>query len=308
MTTPATPEPAPQALTGIRILSLSLNLPGPAALQRCRQMGATCLKLEPPPPATSDATGVESGITGDPMSLYSPTAYRALHEGITVAAVNLKTEAGQTALHAELAQTDVLLTSFRPSALRKLGLDWTTVHARYPRLSMVAIVGAPGAGADLPGHDLTYVAENDLITGLELPATLYADMGGALMASEAVLQAVLLQHQSGQGSFREVALSDAAAHLALPRTWGATLPGTLLGGGHAGYRVYPCLDGRVALAALEPHFAQSLCAVAGLPWRGLDRMLEADTHQAIASFMAAHSRQTLEILAREHDIPLHTLC
>ncbi len=308
MTTPTTPEHAPQALTGIRILSLSLNLPGPAALQRCRQMGATCLKLEPPPPATSGATGVESGITGDPMSLYSPAAYRALHEGITVAAVNLKTEAGQTALHAELAQTDVLLTSFRPSALRKLGLDWTTVHARYPRLSMVAIFGAPGTSADAPGHDLTYVADNDLITGLELPATLYADMGGALTASEAVLQAVLLQRQSGQGSFLEVALSEAAAHLALPRTWGATLPGTLLGGGHAGYRIYPCLDGRVALAALEPHFAQALCTVAGLPWRGLDMMLQADTHQAIAGFVAGHTRAALETLAREHDSPLHTLC
>lgn len=308
MTPPTTPEPAPQALTGIRILSLSLNLPGPAALQRCRQMGATCLKLEPPAPATSGATGVESGITGDPMSLYSPAAYRALQEGITVAAVNLKTEAGQTALHAELALADVLLTSFRPSALRKLGLDWASLHARYPKLSMVAIVGAPGSLSDAPGHDLTYVAEHDLITGLALPATLYADMGGALMASEAVLQAVLLQRQSGRGSFLEVALSDAAAHLALPRTWGATLPGTLLGGGHAGYRVYPCLDGRVALAALEPHFAQSLCAVAGVPWRGQDMMQEPDTHQAIASFVAGHTREALATFAREHDIPLHTLC
>ena len=133
-------------------------------------------------------------------------------------------------------------------------------------------------------------------------------MGGALMASEAVLQAILMQRQSGQGSLLEVALSDAAAHLALPRTWGATLPGTLLGGGHAGYRVYPCLDGRVAMAALEPHFAQSLCAVAGLPWRGLDMMLAAGTHQAIASFVAGQTREALETLAREHDIPLHTLC
>ncbi len=308
MTNLAPPQPAPLPLTGVRILSLSLNLPGPAALQRLRQMGATCLKMEPPAPATSTGTGVESGITGDPMSLYSPAAYRELHEGITVQAINLKAESGQAALHTELAQADVLITSFRPSALSKLALDWATLHPRYPKLNMVAIFGAPGVLADLPGHDLTYVADNDLITGLDLPATLYADMGGALMASEAVLQTLLLRRQSGQSSFMEVALSDAAAHLALPRSWGATLPGTLLGGGHAGYRVYACQDGRVALAALEPHFAQSLCHVMGLAWRGLDMMLEESTHQAVTQFVAGHTRESLEALAREHDIPLHTLC
>lgn len=308
MTQLATPQHTPLPLKGVRILSLSLNLPGPAALQRLRQMGATCVKLEPPAPQASGGTGVESGITGDPMSLYSPTAYRMLHECIDVRTLNLKTEAGQTELQTELAQADVLITSFRRSALRKLGLDWATLQPLYPKLSMVAIFGAPGALADLPGHDLTYVAENDLITGLDLPATLYADMGGALMASEAVLQTLLLKAQSGQGSYLEIALSDAAAHLALPRVWGATLPGTLVGGGHAAYNVYACLDGRVALAALEPHFAQSLCHVMGLPWRGLDMMLEADTHQAVASFVARHTREALETLARAHDIPLHTLC
>jgi len=308
MTNLAPPQPAPLPLTGVRILSLSLNLPGPAALQRLRQMGATCLKLEPPAPTAAGGSGVEAGITGDPMSLYSPAAYRELHEGITVQAINLKAESGQAALHAELAQADVLITSFRPSALTKLGLDWATLHPRHPKLNMVAIFGAPGVLADLPGHDLTYVADNDLITGLDLPATLYADMGGALMASEAVLQTLLLRRQSGQSSFMEVALSDAAAHLALPRSWGATLPGTLLGGGHAGYRVYACQDGRVALAALEPHFAQSLCRVMGLAWRGLDMMLEVDTHQAVTQFVAGHTREALEALAREHDIPLYTLC
>lgn len=311
MTTPATPTRLPQPLAGVRILSLSLNLPGPAALQRCRQMGARCTKLEPPAPPASETTVAESGITGDPMSHYSPQAYRALHEGIAVQTVNLKTELGQVALHTELVQADVLLTSFRPSALAKLGLDWASLQPRYPRLSMVAIVGAPGADADLPGHDLTYLtylADHGLITGLDLPATLYADMGGALMASEAVLQTVLLQRQTGQGSFLEVALSDAAAHLALPHRWGATRPGTLLGGGHAGYHVYPCLDGRVALAALEPHFAQTLCALVGLPWRGAGMMQEDHTHQTIAGFVAGLSRQTLETLAAEHDIPLTTLC
>ncbi len=292
----------PQALQGARILSLSLNLPGPAALLRLRQMGAHCVKFEPPAPANAPV-----GITGDPMSTYSRTAYDALHPGIRVEVVDLKIAAGQQRLQSELTDTDVLLTSFRPSALKKLGLDWDHLHQNYPALSLVAIVGAPGAQAEAPGHDLTYLAENGLVTGLDLPATLYADMGGALMAVEAVLQAVLLQQKTQQGHRFEVALSQAAAHLALPHHWGLTLPGTPIGGGHAGYQLYPCLDGRVALAALEPHFAKSLCAVAGLTWTTPAMMMEASTRHAIASFVARRSRLELEELARQHDIPLHTL-
>lgn len=289
-------------LKSVRILSLSLNLPGPAALQRLRQMGATCVKFEPPAPV--DAA---THITGDPMSAYSCSAYKALQLNIRTQAVDLKTAAGQRTLQRELAETDVLLTSFRPSALVKLGLEWHTLHIHHPHLSLVAIVGAPGVRANEPGHDLTYLAENDLVTGLDLPATLYADMGGALMATEAVLQAVLLQRQSGQGHYFEVALSEAAAHLALPRSWGLTLPGTQIGGGHAGYQVYPCKDGRVALAALEPHFARSLCAVAGVVWATPATMMAASTHQTIAQFVAKHTRKALEKLAQAHDIPLHTL-
>lgn len=292
----------PQPLKGLRILSLSLNLPGPAALLRCRAMGATCIKMEPPAPADAP-----QGITGDPMSAYSRLAYDAMHAGIRVVSANLKADGGQKTLHRELAKADVLLTSFRPSALTKLGLGWKTLHPQYPALSLVSIVGSPGARAEEPGHDLTYLAENQLVTGLDLPATLYADMGGALMASEAVLKALLIQRQTGQGSLLEVALCDAAAHLALPHTWGVTRPGTLLGGGHAGYRVYPCKDGRVAMAALEPHFAKSLCAAAGIAWIGPDTMLAANTHKQVAQFLSNRTRKMLDALASQHDIPLHTL-
>ena len=153
------------ALKGVRVLSLALNLPGPAALMRCRAMGARCLKLEPP--------------GGDPMTHYNEAAYAEMHEGIARQTADLKTEAGQKRLQRELAKTDVLLTSFRPSALEKLGLNWKKLHRLYPALSLITIVGSPGADAEIPGHDLTYQAQNDLVPGLDLPATLYADMGGS---------------------------------------------------------------------------------------------------------------------------------
>ena len=292
----------PQTLKGVRVLSLALNLPGPAALMRCQRMGASCVKLEPPAPV-----GAPAASSGDPMAWYKRGAYDELHQGVRVAAADLKTDKGQKALHRELAKADVLLTSFRPSALRKLGLEWKVLHKRYPALSIVAIVGAPGARADEPGHDLTYQAESDLVTGLELPPTLYADMGGSLMATEAVLQAMLVQRQKGKGSYLEVALSEAAAYLALPRTWGVTLPGEAVGGGHAGYQVYPCQDGRVALAALEPHFAKALCSVAGVADASIGSMMAPATRQVIADYLLSKTRQALDELSVEKDIPLYTL-
>jgi crotonobetainyl-CoA:carnitine CoA-transferase CaiB-like acyl-CoA transferase len=240
------------------------------------------------------------------MGWYNRSAYDALHKGVRQGIADLKTENGQKALHRELAKADVLLTSFRPSALKKLGLEWKAIHQRYPTLSQVAIVGAPGARAEEPGHDLTYLAENDLVSGLDLPATLYADMGGSLMASEAVLSAVLLQRKR-KGSYIEVALSEAAGYLALPRTWGLTQAGAAVGGGHAGYRIYPCRDGRVAVAALESHFAKALCAAAGVQYTNVMTMLSPATHQLIANYLLTMTRQALSALAIEKDIPLYTL-
>ena len=290
---PATEKTALRPLKGVRILSLALNLPGPAALMRCRDMGARCVKLEP--------------LSGDPMRDYNPAAYADMHQGVKLLAADLKSAEGQKTLHRELQKTQVLITSFRPSALTKLGLGWKTLHRAYPALSQIAIVGAPGERAEEPGHDLTYLAENDLVTGLDLPATLYADMGGSLMASEAVLQAVMHQRVMRKGVYAEVALSSAAGYLALPRAWGLTAPGAAVGGGHAGYRVYPCSDGRVALAALEPHFAARLCAAAGLKFTDTAAMYGPDAHQHIAAFLLGQSRQQLDAMALTKDIPLHTL-
>ena len=288
---PASSTSASAPLAGVRILSLALNLPGPAALMRCRAMGATCLKFEPP--------------AGDPIAHYNRAAYAALHEGVRIATADLKTEAGLEQLHQALDQTEVLLTSFRPSALAKLGLGWDALRARHPALSQVAIVGAPGQRAEEPGHDLTYLAESGLVTGTELPPTLYADMGGALLASEAVLQAVLrARTQPGTGVYLEVALNAAANWLALPRSWGLSRPTGAVGGAHAGYRVYACADGRVAVAALEPHFAARLCEAAGL---GAQDMMAPATREALADWLRTRTRAELEAIARERDVPLLTL-
>ena len=296
-----TPKPL-RPLKGVRILSLALNLPGPAAMMRLQAMGARCSKLEPPAPAALPA-----GTPGDPMGMYNMPAYTTLHQGIRVMQADLKTAKGQAALHKALARTDVLLTSFRPSALDKLGLGWVGLKKRYPTLSMVAIVGAPGPRAEEPGHDLTYMAEAGLVTGMDTPPSLYADMGGSLMASEAVLQVQMQRMASGKGAHMEVALSEAAHYLALPRNWGLTTAKGSVGGSHAGYRVYPCKDGRVAFAALEPHFAQRLMQAAGQSDSDVRSMSRPEAHAAVATFAKDKTRLQLDALSVAKDIPLFTL-
>ena len=296
-----TPKPL-RPLKGVRILSVALNLPGPAAMMRLQAMGATCSKLEPPAPAS-----MPPGTPGDPMGMYNPAAYATLHQGIRVMQADLKTAKGQAQLHKVLARTDVLLTSFRPSALDKLGLGWSGLKKLYPALSMVAIVGAPGLRAEEPGHDLTYMAEAGLVTGMDTPPSLYADMGGSLMASEAVLQVQMQRMASGKGMRMEVALSEAAHYLALPRSWGLTTAKGSVGGSHAGYRVYPCKDGRVAFAALEPHFAQRLMQAADQSQSDMRSMMRPESHTAVAAFVKDKSRAQLDALSVAKDIPLFTL-
>jgi crotonobetainyl-CoA:carnitine CoA-transferase CaiB-like acyl-CoA transferase len=281
-------------LRGLRVLSLALNLPGPAALMRLAQMGAHCTKVNPP--------------AGDPMQHYTTSGYDLLHAGVKHKTLDLKTEAGQAALHKLLPNTDVLLTSFRPSALAKLGLGWKVLHKQYPALSLIEVVGAPGPLAEIPGHDLTYQAEVGLVNGMDLPPSLFADMGGAVMASEATLKAVITLKATGKGTHHEVALSEAAAWLALPRQLGLTTPNGAVGGAHAGYRVYACKNGRVAVAALEPHFATRLCEAAGVTLaHPVKDLFKPATRQAIEAFFASQTRAQLDKLATAKDIPLLTL-
>ena len=301
------------SLKGVRILSVALNLPGPAALMRLAAMGANCTKLEPLP-----APGLPKGASTDPMYLYAPHAYAQLHTSVKVVRADLKSLKGQAQLHKLLAKSDVLLTSFRPSALKKLGLAWVDLHAQHPNLNMVSIVGSPGAGAEIPGHDLTYLAANGLVNGMALPASLFADMAGSIQASEAVLKTLWQRAKPGRahgrGVFHEVALEDAAGYLALPRHWGLTMPKGSVGGAHAGYQVYACANGRVAVAALEPHFAARLLEVAGLakaknPMRPdaskqRDPMRLPGTQTKLAAFFASLTRRQLDALAIQHDLPL----
>lgn len=289
-------------LQGVRVLSLALNLPGPAALLRCKAMGAQCTKLEPVAPSGS--------VSADPMHHYSPAAYAQLHEDVTMVQANLKTAQGQALLQAQLAQTDVLITSFRPSALHKLGLAWETLHTQHPQLNMVRIFGdRTPENAEHPGHDLTYQAQAGLTDTGTMPASLYADMTGAIQGSEAVLQILLMRSQTGYGHCVDVGLAQAAQWLAMPRQWEMTTASGDVGGAHAGYRIYPCADGWVAVAALEAHFAQRLCQAIGI--ENCDgsptAMRQPHIHETIAHYMQHRLAVEIDAMAAKSDIPLRVV-
>ena len=145
-----------QPLRGTRIVSLALNLPGPAALMRLRALGARCLKVEPPGPAPT--------VSGDPMGQYNPDAYGQMHAGIRALTIDLKSERGRARLARELAATDVLLTSFRPSALAKLGLSWAALQRAHPQLSLIEIVGASRAMGSSGSGNSTGVSVSPMST------------------------------------------------------------------------------------------------------------------------------------------------
>jgi alpha-methylacyl-CoA racemase len=227
---------------------MALNAPGPVCAAKLRDAGARVTKIEPP--------------TGDPLAQYCEGWYRELHDGIAVERVDLKSVDGGQRMRALLADADLFLSSQRPSALARLGLDHDTLLNDYSRLNHLRCLNIVGEEAhpEVPGHDLTYLAQAGLL-GRELPRTLFADL---LTGERAFATALMLLHTAA-GARAQIGLYDSLAPLVAPLRHGLTGPGTLLGGALPAYAIYDTAEGRVAIAALEPHFRQRLYAALALP-------------------------------------------
>ena len=214
-------------------------------MARLAAEGARAIKVEPP--------------GGDPMAAFSPTWYDALHRGVQVRPLDLKSARGQAALHRLLGNADLFLASQRPAALARLGLDRKTIARVHPNTRWLNLVGELSA-PERPGHDLTYQAAAGLV-GRDMPRTLLADLFGA---ERAVIAALLLLRQPA-GAHAQVGLKDALDTAAMPARVGLTMPTGFLGGALPDYNVYQTSRGRVAVAALEPHFRARLYDALGLP-------------------------------------------
>ncbi|HEX5041880.1 MAG TPA: CoA transferase [Candidatus Polarisedimenticolaceae bacterium] len=269
-------------LRGIEVVSLAVNVPGPVAAARLAEHGATVLKVEPP--------------EGDPLSLHVPSWYARLTESQTVVRLDLKSGEGMQALAARLSGADLLLTAHRPRTLARLGLDFASLHPRFPRLCQLQILGFAAPDEDLPGHDLSFQAAAGLVVDPpRMPFTLLADLVGAERAVGEAMAMLFHRERTGEVTCRQVALADAAAALAPPVALGLCRTEGPLGGAHPGYALYAAADGWVALAALEPRFLQTLGEALGLAPVTADRLRAVFPTRTAADW---------EAWGRQHGVPL----
>jgi crotonobetainyl-CoA:carnitine CoA-transferase CaiB-like acyl-CoA transferase len=284
-------------LAGIRVLDLSRLLPGGFCSLLLADYGADVLKVED--------TGLGDYIRWAPPQHpgVEPSAasalFLSLNRGKRSIRLNLKVSEGRDVLLRLVREHDVLLESFRPGVLDRLGVGYERLRQEHPGLVYCAITGYGQAGPDRdrPGHDMNYLARGGLLGlsgtagGPPVPAAgQIADLGGgALMAAFGILAALHERERSGEGQLVDVSMTRGAqswlamvaaryfADGAVPRR------GELeLAGGLPCYRPYACADGWVTLGALEPKFWEALCA--GL---GRDDLLSRQMDPAVAGELEA---------------------
>jgi crotonobetainyl-CoA:carnitine CoA-transferase CaiB-like acyl-CoA transferase len=270
-----------QPLKGIKVVTIAFNLPGPAAVSQLDRWGADVIKVEPP--------------GGDPTQLNCPDLYQHLLGRQRAVQLDLKSDDGRAALGEHLNVADLLITSSLPASLARMGLDWESLHARYPRLCQVAIVGHAGAEVERTGHDLTYQASVGLLSPPAMPLTLLADMAGAQTAVSHALAVLAERERTAAGVFSEVPIAASLDFFTLPLKYGLTVPGGPLGGAAPFYNIYPTRDGWLAVGTLEPHF-----------WARLLSLLEAKhgTYEEMKDIFLARTADEWERFGHEHRLPL----
>lgn len=264
-----------QPLSGIRILDLSRLLPGAYASQMMADFGADVIKVEEPGTGDYGRFMPPHGPGG--MSLY----FVAINRNKRSITINLKTEQGREIFQRMVRQADVVLESFRPGVMERLGLGYEQLKELHPGIIYCAI---SGYGQDGPyrlraGHDLNYAGYAGLLHYNRssygepaMPPTQLGDLaGGSYMAIIGILTAIVGRTQTGVGRKIDVSMTEGVMSL-LPlvtttylNTGKAPRPGhSSLDGGLPCYNIYETKDGKhVTLAALEPKFWHTFCTHVG---------------------------------------------
>ena len=257
--------PSPGALDGTTVLDLSTVGPGPRCTRILADYGARVVKLGAPP--KQGAVQIEP-----PFFAYGGG------RGTERAKLDLKAPAGTAAFLRLAERADVVVESFRPGVVARLGIGWDAVRAVNPRIVYCSTsgYGQDGPAASWAGHDLDYLAMGGYLAssgpradgGPPLPGATIADgAAGGMHAAIAILAALLRREKTGVGERLDVAVADGVLslmalaideHLA---TGAEKAPGRdLLTGRYACYDVYRARDGKwIAVGAIEPHFWANLC-------------------------------------------------
>jgi alpha-methylacyl-CoA racemase len=287
-------------LAGLRVIDFTRLLPGGYATQLLADFGADVIKVEEP-------------IGGDPARWSQPLLdgtslyFAALNRNKRSLAIDLKAPEGRDAVERLIATADVVIESFRPGVMQRLGLGPTALRARDPRLIYCALTGygQDGPLAQRAGHDLNYVGYGGLLalnraTPNELPTmppTQIADLAaGTFPAIIGILLALVGRGVSGLGDVVDVSMLDGVLALqplnaiVTLATGRAPQPGEpQLHGGDPVYALYLTGDGRyLALAALEPKFWARFCQLVGKPeWRLLHGTTDAAKRAELARDLTA---------------------
>ena len=261
-------------LSGIRVIDLSLFLPGPMMTMMMADQGAEVIKVEP---MTSDPAREQAPFEGG-QSVW----FRNLNRGKKCQTLDLKSEDGKAALWALIDTADVFVEGFRPGVMARLGFDYAAVSARNPRIVYCSIsaFGQTGALAHHPAHDMAvqamagFLSVNDGPDGIPVvPGVASADMAASLTALSAVLMALIGRERSGHGDYIDCAMFDSllpwCAHIAGDAIMGGAAPKSSSQrslGGAAFYQVYACSDGKhVTLGGREMKFATNLLTALDRP-------------------------------------------
>ena len=305
-------------LEGVRVLDLSRLLPGGFCSLLLADFGADVVKVEDTGMGDYVRWAAPYYVGADDSA--KSALFLALNRGKRSIRLNLKTDGGREALLRAVADADVVLESFRPGVLDRLGVGYERLREVNPGLVYCAITGYGQSGpyVDRPGHDMNYLGLNGVLalTGdaggppVQAGAQIADLGGGALMAAFGILAALRERDRSGQGQLVDVSMADgalswlgmvAARYLAeelVPRRGGLELAGGLVC-----YRPYACADGWVTLGALEPKFWQAWCRGVGredLVERQFDGP-GSDTHAEVEAIFAARTREQWRAFASEHD-------
>jgi alpha-methylacyl-CoA racemase len=273
---PSPPSPTDLPLQGIKVLDLTRLLPGPAATMHLADMGAEIIKIEDP------GLGDYARSIG-PMRHEVSQFFLAVNRGKQFLRLDLKDGAQRETFLNMVANADVVVESFRPGVMEKLGVGWEVLRQRNPALVMCAIsgYGQTGPFAHLAGHDINYIGYAGMLeqnVGPDgtpaLPNLQVGDLlGGSLSAVQGILAALLAAKMTGRGRYVDVSMTDAVfanniMPLAAVNNNGHTVaPGRdLLTGGVPCYNVYRTLDQRyMAVGALELKFWETCCDVLSRP-------------------------------------------
>ncbi|SNS76357.1 Crotonobetainyl-CoA:carnitine CoA-transferase CaiB [Noviherbaspirillum humi] len=257
-------------LHGVRVLDLTRLLPGPLATQHLADLGAEVIKIE-------DTGSGDYARTMGKVRAEVSQFFVAVNRGKRMLRMDLK-DAAQRGEFLEMARlADVVVESFRPGVMDRLGLGWETLKQGNPRLVMCAIsgYGQDGPFAALAGHDINYLALSGMLeqnAGPDgtpaLPNLQVADLlGGAQQAVSGILAALIGARTTGAGRFVDISMTDGVlAHNIMPlvavnNEGRSAAPGRdLLTGGVPCYNVYRTSDDRfMAVGALELKFWQAVC-------------------------------------------------